>query len=254
MSEPELPELPTASASRGGDLADEVQRLTKQIEVMQRQYAAVIQEMRGQIAAVNARIRPPTPLRDYFIVDATATDSSGTAAWKEKYVTDAGIVDFNSGREVTDETSDVAAYPLGVNQGIVIAYPTPGGMRYGMIKASTRLYKITAVTGTFPAWSYTAQLIVGYDSSLVGEARWVTDGVNVTGVLNRMEFAPAGGTYPYTYGNGSNITASDGTVDSGSCVIIPIGVGAVVDVTGGWDIDADATIYSFAQANSAEAP
>lgn len=113
--------------------------------------------------------------------------------------------------------------------------------------------RITAVSGTFPAWSYTCQRITGYDSSLTGAARWVTDGVDIAGVLNRAEFAPASG-YPYIYGNGSNITDSSGTVDSGACVIIPIGVGAVVDVTTNKDTTGGTMVYSFVAMNSAEAP
>ncbi len=115
------------------------------------------------------------------------------------------------------------------------------------------LARITAVSGSFPAWSYTVKLLKWYNSANTGASRWVTTGSDITGVVNRMEFAPESG-YPYIYGNGSNITASDGTVDSGSCVIIPIGVGAVVDLTAILDTNANATVYSFAQANSAEAP
>lgn len=115
------------------------------------------------------------------------------------------------------------------------------------------LYKITEANGTFPAFAYVGQRITGYDSSLTGHARWTTDGVDVD-LINRCEFAPASG-YPYTYGNGSNITDSDGTVDGGTCVIIPIGVGAVVEVDFIADSnDEEQAVGTFFAANSAEEP
>jgi hypothetical protein len=123
----------------------------------------------------------------------------------------------------------------------------------GATSIGTALYRITAVTGSFPTWSYTVQRVIRFDSSLVGAARWVTDGNDKT-AINRGEFAPPSGTYPYTYGNGSNITASDGAVDTGECVIIPIGVGTVVDLTTGRDSYDDSALYSFCQMNGAEVP
>jgi hypothetical protein len=114
------------------------------------------------------------------------------------------------------------------------------------------LYKITEASGTFPTFDYVGQRVTGYDSSLTGHARWTTDGVDVD-LINRCEFAPAGGTYPYTYGTGNSIEDSDGTIEDSSCVIIPIGVGAVVEVDVHVDTVEDETIYSFFAANSSEA-
>jgi hypothetical protein len=105
-------------------------------------------------------------------------------------------------------------------------------------------------TGSFPAWSYTCQRVIGYDSTATGAARWITDGVDLT-FLNRCEFAPPAGTYPYTYGTGNTITASDGTVNGTACKIVPIGVGAVVDGAADFD-QTGAVILSFFSANSAE--
>jgi hypothetical protein len=112
--------------------------------------------------------------------------------------------------------------------------------------------RITAVAGSFPVWSYTVQKVTGFNSANVGYLKWVTDGRNITGVLNTFEFAPQSG-YPYIHGTGVSVTASDGTVDGGSCRIIPIGVGAVVEIEGEVDENGD-IVYSFGAPNSAEAP
>jgi hypothetical protein len=117
-------------------------------------------------------------------------------------------------------------------------------------KPSRAKFRITAVSGSFPEWTYTGQRVIGYNSSLTGAARWLTDGTDVT-LKNRCEFASPDGDYPYTYGTGSTITASDGTVNSTACKIIPIGVGATPDVDADFD-ETGAVLLSFFAANSAE--
>lgn len=109
--------------------------------------------------------------------------------------------------------------------------------------------KITAVNGSFPTYSYTVQKVIAYDASLAGSARWVTDGIDITGVLNRCEFS---GTPPYTYGTGNTITASDGTVNSSSCKIIPIGIGSVVDLRVVQNNSNNGFTCSFFATNSAQ--
>jgi hypothetical protein len=109
--------------------------------------------------------------------------------------------------------------------------------------------RITAVTGSFPAWSYTVQKVIGYNSSLSNAARWVTDGVDITGVLNRCEF---GGTPNYTYGTGNTITNTDGTVNSTSCKVVAIGIGAVPDCSVDVDANGNVLVTSFELQNSAQ--
>ncbi|MCL2647728.1 MAG: hypothetical protein FWD61_12080, partial [Phycisphaerales bacterium] len=65
---------------------------------------------------------------------------------------------------------------------------------------TTFLARITYVSGSFPVWSYTVQRIRKYDPSQTGPEAWVTDGKNITGVLNRFEWTPA--SYPYWHGAG----------------------------------------------------
>jgi hypothetical protein len=112
------------------------------------------------------------------------------------------------------------------------------------------LARITAVSGSFPTWSYTVQRFTNYKAANTGAARWQTDGRNITSVLNRCEFGPASG-YPYTHGTGVTVTASDGTVNSGSCKMVAIGIGSTVEVR--TDLASDGTLlYSFYAANSAQ--
>lgn len=114
---------------------------------------------------------------------------------------------------------------------------------------STFEARITNKSGAFPAWTYTIQRVTKKDTTQTGYLQWVTDGTDLS-ATNRSEFAPQS-SYPYTYGNGVTITASDGTVNSGSCKIAPIGVGAVVNVS--TDIDQSGnTVYSFSEMNSAQ--
>ncbi len=115
--------------------------------------------------------------------------------------------------------------------------------------------KITAVSGTFPQWNYEGQQVISISSTGGHISYGQTISVVRLLMFNRMETYSA--SYPYTYGNGVTITASDGTVNSGSCKIVSIGVGSVVDVTGLQLLD-DAgnptqnVLYSFAQANSCQ--
>lgn len=108
--------------------------------------------------------------------------------------------------------------------------------------------RITAVTSSFPAWSYTVQRVTSYNSTLTGAARWVTDGVNIVNVLNRTEFS---GTPPYTYGTGNLITSSSGQVNSTACVVQSIGIGAVPDVTATLD-ENNVIKFSFSEMNSSQ--
>jgi hypothetical protein len=136
-----------------------------------------------------------------------------------------------------------------IQSGYVIGYDTASGKPIiGINYNGSFIAKITAVSGSFPTWTYTVQRVLSYDTTQTGAARWVTDGVNITGVLNRCEFS---GTPNYTYGTGNNITASDGTINAGSCKIIPIGVGNVVDITGIPNNSSTITL-SFSQASSGQ--
>lgn len=107
--------------------------------------------------------------------------------------------------------------------------------------------RVTAVSGSFPQWSYTCQRVTGYDSTQTAAARWVTDGIDITGCINTMEQS---GTPTYTFPTGVSITSSTGQVNSTACVIKSIGVGAVVDLSFVVD-SAGVPVFRFAQPNSA---
>ncbi len=112
--------------------------------------------------------------------------------------------------------------------------------------------KIVAVTGGFPNWLYTCQKLTKVDwNTYPLSSSFVVDGNNLA-AINRMEFSSPTGAYPYVYGNGCSISASDGTVNGGSCKIIPIGVGATVDLTAVYTTGYNGFLFSFAQANSAQ--
>ncbi len=132
-----------------------------------------------------------------------------------------------------------------------LIHPTTGVVTWGIISAPTGTTpaKIITSSGSFPQWSYTVQLIKKYDSSLSGNAKWVTDTVTISGVTNRAETA---GTVPYTYGGGNLITNSNGTVNSGTCKIIPIGADAIVDLSMTWNYVTGNPQYSFCMANSSQ--
>lgn len=105
------------------------------------------------------------------------------------------------------------------------------------------LAKITAVSGSFPYWAYTVQRITTWSPTTAA-----TDGTNLT-AYNRCETHLT--SYPSEYGYGLTITASDGTINSGSCKIIPIGVGAVVWVDDAWGSDGT-HYYTFQLDNSGQ--
>jgi hypothetical protein len=108
--------------------------------------------------------------------------------------------------------------------------------------------RITSVSGSFPTFDYTVQKIASYNTTLSNAAKWVTDGVSIASVKNRAEF---GGTPPYTYGNGMTITSSTGQINSTSCLIKAIGVGAGVDVTMVLN-ESRSAVYSFSAMNSGQ--
>lgn len=118
------------------------------------------------------------------------------------------------------------------------------------------LARITAVSGSFPTWSYTVQRVTSYNSANSNAAKWVTNGTNIT-AKNGMEF---GGTAPYTYGNGVTVAnASTGAVatafggsTASTCLIRSIAVGALVWVSPLLDENGSA-VYVFNAANSAQA-
>ncbi len=122
-------------------------------------------------------------------------------------------------------------------------------LRKGRSQPAKYRARITAVSGSFPQWSYTVQRLVRHDSSQSGVAKRVTDGINLTGVLNDAETP---GTAPYTYGNGITITSSSGQCNSTACVIQPIGVGACVDVIVQQNITGGVAFRAFSAMNSGQ--
>jgi hypothetical protein len=108
--------------------------------------------------------------------------------------------------------------------------------------------RITAISGSFPQWSYTCQRVIGFDSSLTGAAQDVTDGVDLTACKNTSELT---GTPPYYYGNGVPITSSSGQANSSMCVIQALGVGSCVDLTVCADRNGGSISRRFTRDNSA---
>lgn len=97
-----------------------------------------LRELAGQVDAIGSRTPSPHPLGPIFLAESTAT-SGDQVAWKEKYVTDSGIVDFSGGRVVSDETSDTAAYIVPGSMGVVLSYAVPGGMRYAYFQGGNSI-------------------------------------------------------------------------------------------------------------------
>ena len=135
--------------------------------------------------------------------------------------------------------------------------------------------RITDVSGSFPVWDYTIAPVVSYDTTKTDPTQWVIGGLALNNIstdelsglfteglstlsldssisaLNRCEWVPA--SYPFTHGTGATVTDSDGTLASGPCVIVPIGIGSVVDVSTTFDEDGN-PVYSFYAPNSAQLP
>lgn len=110
------------------------------------------------------------------------------------------------------------------------------------------LCRITAVSGSFPTFTYTVQKVVSFNNSNSNAAKWVTDSINLS-AKNGAEFS---GTATYTYGNGVSITnASTGAINSQTCVIKALGVGCLVWVTAIKNV-AGGYQYVFCEPNSGQ--
>lgn len=136
-------------------------------------------------------------------------------------------------------------------EGIIIYVPpADGGDGDGRPSGGGGFFaRITNVSGSFPLFTYTGQRVIGYDSTLTGSARAVTDGEDKT-LVNGFELVT--GTAPYTHAVGVTISnATTGVVNSGSCVIKAIGIGAVVWVEPFTSSSGDIT-YLFSAPNSAQ--
>jgi hypothetical protein len=136
------------------------------------------------------------------------------------------------------------------------ATPTLQHIMWATIAPATFKARITAVTGSFPVWTYTVQRLVSINTANTDATRRVTDGVNLT-AKNGMEWTPA--AYPYIHGNGLKIANSSGAVattfagsTASTCLIRSIAVGAVVDVTALLDQSGN-VVYEFTEPNSAQA-
>jgi hypothetical protein len=129
--------------------------------------------------------------------------------------------------------------------------PRTSSRRGGPPVYASFLARITGVSGSFPKWTYTVQRLTAYDASLTGAARAVTDGDSLT-AYNGFELVT--GTAPYTHAAGVTISnATDGSVNSGSCKIKSIAVGAVVWVVPVFNASADGSVtYLFSVPNSAQ--
>lgn len=113
--------------------------------------------------------------------------------------------------------------------------------------------KITAIVGwSFPFGTFTLQRFTQMDLSKHDASRYLTDGHNLTPAFLGTEFGPTGSATQFTYGTGSLITnVTTGAVNSTSCLIIPPGVGAVVDAQQTTDTTGS-TCWLFSLANSAQ--
>ncbi len=204
----------------------------------------------------------PSIYHDYWIEITGNAVVSGTVVytWKHKYRRSSNtFADHLDGVVSSSSSPDTRAYYPGVGVlktgaivRAIVDMDENGVITYTIEAPATTVMfpaRITSVSGSFPTWSYTVQRIVSFNSTLTGAAKWVTDSTNITGVLNRCEFA---GTATYTYGTGLSITnASTGVVNSTTCVYKSIGVGNVVDVTG-LPNNSGTITYSFSQTNSAQ--
>jgi hypothetical protein len=213
---------------------------------------------RSSPAGVHSRQkRPERVLLGIVQLTAVASGAGATALWDWKYVQlTAASATFT--QQATGSASDG---PCRIAPGTVGAANTTGLLYYvtDTNDAIALLFvpleitfkaRITAVSGGFPIWAYTVQRITGFNSGNTGYLKWTTNGTDIAGVLNGSEFATQSG-YPYTYGNGVTITASDGTVNGGSCKIKPLGIGRTVSLNVTLD-QSGGLVYYFEADNSAQ--
>lgn len=106
-----------------------------------------VDELSGRVDEVAARIVSPHPLRPYLIGEVTA-GTGDRVAFKEKYATDSGLVDFASGRVVDDETTDYAAYIVPPTMGLLVTYDIPGGVRNAFIPAGNGISGLITSDGS----------------------------------------------------------------------------------------------------------
>lgn len=185
-----------------------------------------------------------------FPARMTAADN-----WQEQTVVGGNLQDYTGGRKNTSSSDPSAFIPLG---GAIVLQEVVDGTncRYVMLTGSTFKARITAVSGSFPVWSYTVQRVVSKDTTKTDYTMWVVDGVSLT-ATNGFEWTPA--SYPFLHGVGVWVENSSGAVSTtfgggtaGNCLIRAIGVGAVVDVSIFPDQDGNLT-YAFSSPNSAQA-
>lgn len=139
-------------------------------------------------------------------------------------------------------------------QGITIsAIEAPPPSTIGVGGSGVFMAKVTSNSGwAFPGSSYTLERVISYNGSQAGAGRWITDGVSLAPAYNGFEFGATGGATSHTYGTGNLITnETTGAVNNTSCVVKPIGVGAVVPTMLTVD-SANVATYIFSAANSAQ--
>lgn len=160
---------------------------------------------------------------------------------------DVVIINTAEDQNLDSPSLPIIKFPILIPCKVVHVY-TNGVIVVQIHYKAKNLAKITAASGT-RTYSYTVQRILRFDSTqTLAKDKWITDGVNIINVTNRLEL---GGTATYTEGTGVSITNADGTVNSGTCKYVPLGIGAVVEI----ELTYDASFvkkYSFAQANSAQ--
>lgn len=110
-----------------------------------------------------------------------------------------------------------------------------GGTRLndGWANFGLQQFRITAVAGAWPKWSFTVQLVVGFNSATAWPGCFVTDAVDLAGI-NARDFTP--GSYPALCGEGVMIENSTGKVSTGfaggtasTCKMRPPIVGDLVE-------------------------
>lgn len=156
-------------------------------------------------------------------------DGTGTALWLVASHIAEVILGTHTLPTIDSETSDTTALSTPATF-VKCRQSECGAWVFETITFPALLATITAHTGSGPVtWNpYTATSL---------------DGTQTYSIYNGFE--PCNGS-PGPLG--VNVSASDGTVNGGSCVVQPIGVGAIVQIT--WD--AHNSRWAFAQPNSAQ--
>jgi len=242
----ELPPTPKQEREPDNPQTPDVRGVTQGFQFPQPDLYNMMQGVQGQLNDLAARQQQPLEHMDVFIGKVTGGDASAGWNWNELVMSSGAWADFTDGRwadNTDDDYMPLLVLPKNATPAVGSSYafvelldPAGGGYVYAvLVGGNPILVRITAHTGSGALnWNpYTAVSVL--------------DGTSYS-IYNGFEDNGSSATaLQGTPGSLGVTVASDGTVNSGSCKVQPIGSAMVMIV---WD--AKNARWAFSQANSAQ--